>query len=206
MKKNQEETEVDLKSLVGDHKLSAVWFKDGEAKEWDNGTARQIIFFTLNNKTYKAVEDDNDGYRSSMGSLVLTDETPRNRFKPIKVMCSYTSGSDQFSEDDILQFTNIKTGKLILEVGTHNINDYYPSFVANFHEDEIVEYEECIQNEKDHQGNFKISVSFDVYGESKNVKAEDIVLSVEDKIKGEFAKNLYLLNRYFKVKNIKWNE
>ncbi len=138
----QEEIIVDLKSLVGKHTLSAVECKTDEILKTYDDSLRQIMLFTLDNKTYKAIEDDNDGYRSVMEKLVLTDEKPSEQFEPIKVICRHTTkhlGSDYGSdvEDDMLEFLDAKTGEILLEVGTENVGDYYPGFVATFHKERI---------------------------------------------------------------------
>ena len=140
----KEEVEIDLKSLVGEHKLSAVGFKDGDKKEWDYNTAKEVMLFTLDKVTYKATEDDNDGYRSCMGSLVITDEEPEEQFKPIKVSCRHTTKhlGGYGDEDDMLEFIDVKTGEIILEVGTENVGDYYPGFVATFHKERIKNFNE----------------------------------------------------------------
>lgn len=66
--------------------------------------------------------------------------------------------------------------------------------------------EECIRAErKDHQGNFKISVSFDIYGQSSIEKIDTFVSRIEKAIKREFESYKYF-NTDFKIKNIKWNE
>lgn len=34
--------------------------------------------------------------------------------------------------DDVLELLDVANGKLILEVGTSNVDDYYPGFVATW--------------------------------------------------------------------------
>ena len=130
---------IELTSLVGLHKLSAVGFKEEGTKEWSYNEPRTVMLFTLDGKTYKATEDDDDGYRSMMGSLVLTDESPEEKFDPIEVLCRHVIEHEGSygGEDDMLQFIDVKTGAIILEVGTENVGDYYPGFVATFHKERL---------------------------------------------------------------------
>ena len=204
------EINVDLKSLVGEHKLSAVGFKEG-TNCYCNDEPKKIMLFTLDKITYKATEDDNDGYRSCMGELVITNEKPEEQFKPIKVMCRHITKhvGGYGDEDDMLEFVDIKTGEIILEVGTENVGDYYPGFVATFHKERInMKNKECVQAEgKNHQGHFEISVSFDVYGKSKNMEVGEFVAYIENGMQDEFNKHLgNILNKDFEIKNIRWNQ
>lgn len=111
--------DVDLKTLVGEHLLKGV----------DTGFVGEAntISFTLGDKTYIALEDENDGYRSSMKSLQVTKEKLKNTFRGQRVVGSLTGDND-----DLLQFIDCKTGKIVLRVGTDNSDDYYPCFVSKF--------------------------------------------------------------------------
>lgn len=110
----------DLEYFVGEHKLSGAFFDDV-------GGARALRF-TLNGKNYEAVEDASDGYRSSLEEIRETEILPEFKFRAVKVLGSVEHGSDE-----ILRFLNLKTGKVILEIGTSDTDDYYPGFVGEFH-------------------------------------------------------------------------
>lgn len=112
-------TPVELESLVGKHILSGV----------DLGTQGEAstIVFLLDGKTYMAVEDPDDGYRSSLGTFEMTDLVVKNVFEGQEVVGSMSSGSDT-----TLELTDAATGKIVLRVGTDNSDDYYPSFVSEF--------------------------------------------------------------------------
>lgn len=118
--------DVTLKSLEGKHTLSAVFF--------DAVGAVQVCRFTLDKKHYEAVEGDNDGYRSSLDRISVTDIKPKKQIKPVKVIGVM---HPQSATEEIIQFLNPKTKKPILEIGTANCDDYYPSFVAEFHQENI---------------------------------------------------------------------
>lgn len=104
-----------------------------------------VINFVLDCITYTAIEDPDDGYRSSLDYITASDFEVDNRFSPVKVKCSYKSIDKSFWSDesnlnvsllqavDKILFYDIDTNKLILEVGTDNTDDYYPCFVGDFY-------------------------------------------------------------------------
>jgi hypothetical protein len=86
------------------------------------------ISFVLDGKGYMAIEDPNDGYRSAMEGLYEFDPAlVKNTFPPCRVV-----GEIQDGHNGTIAFKDQLTGKVVLEVGTNNSDDYYPSFVANF--------------------------------------------------------------------------
>jgi hypothetical protein len=125
--KNEEKKTVELEDLVGKHILSGVdreikpvelskdWFEDCE-----------VISFVLDGKTYTAIEDPEDGYRSNMREITLSEIKVQNNFQGIKVM-----GKMRDSHEDIIEFYEISNGKLILAIGTGGFCDY-PYWVAEF--------------------------------------------------------------------------
>lgn len=129
--------EVSLDSLVGEHVLTGVDLvefrtKDEEPEAWSDDVAQRVVF-TLDGVTYKASEDPGDGYRSSLRSLLIGGEV-RNTFPPCRVICTRgvpPTGGYETSRDSLVM-TDTATGKVVLEIGTHNDDDYYPSFVGFF--------------------------------------------------------------------------
>lgn len=111
---------MELKDLVGLHKLSGVDIST------ENDAA--VIKFVLDKITYKATEDPEDGYRSSCRELQVTEEKVSNKFPSQKVMVK----TDGIAYNDIIQLIDIKTGKVVLEVGTDNSDGYYPCCVMYF--------------------------------------------------------------------------
>jgi len=124
---------MELKDLVGLHKLSGVDMSNEKIKEeWgDSFEDCQVINFILDKKTYTAIEDPSDGYRSSMREIKESKVIIKNKFVPVKVM-GVMRRKESYHENDIIDFYDVKTGKLVLSVGTDNSDDYYPSFVAEF--------------------------------------------------------------------------
>lgn len=124
---------VELKSLVGKHKLSGVDFENESVKryEWSDLEDCQIVRFCLDGKTYMAVEDPSDGYRSCMQHCLVVPEMPKNKFEAVEVY-GVMKGKENYNKNDIVQFYDTVTNKIVLEIGTSNSDDYYPSWVANW--------------------------------------------------------------------------
>jgi hypothetical protein len=118
-----------LEDLVGLHKLTGV---DTETEKltygWSRGESRNVINFVLDGITYTVTEDPGDGYRSTMEAIEVSKKKVMNMFKPVRVMCAMSTSRDEI----ILEFTDVKTGKIVLEVGTADYDDYYPNFVGCF--------------------------------------------------------------------------
>ena len=126
---------VDMKTLVGKHLLSGVDESSVVIERWGDLENCQCLNFILDDLTYTAVEDPNDGYRSSMDALIVSGKKLTNTFDPIEVIVSYADkkvGSWGNDKCDILEFIDAKNGKKVLEVGTGDTDDYYPYFVASW--------------------------------------------------------------------------
>jgi hypothetical protein len=125
----------ELKDLAGESVLDAVdMLNEGIPSEWgDQLEDSQVCRFRLNGTVFAAIEDPDDGYRSSMRDLrVLPNAKMANAFPPVRVL-----GIHKAKGRDIVQFYAVANGKLVLEVGTQDLDDYYPSFVASFHPENI---------------------------------------------------------------------
>jgi hypothetical protein len=124
---------INLDSLVGEHMLDAVDMFSERIKQYGNNFEDcSIIRFRLDGKVYTATEDPSDGYRSCMGTLfVSADEPMRNVFPPICVTARKRE-NERYQINDTLELVDDVTGKVVLEVGTDNTDDYYPSFVGSF--------------------------------------------------------------------------
>lgn len=124
---------VELSALVGKHMLSGVDRLSADLpSQWSGeGTYHgETISFTLDGVTYTAREDDSDGYRSSMRDLLVTTAPLQNTFAPEEVVGKIRTQGSYGQTDDVLELISTATGKTVLEVGTDNADDYYPSFVA----------------------------------------------------------------------------
>lgn len=121
---------VSLSSLIGLHTLTAVEY--GSVLNEDNERCNTFSF-TLGGKTYTALEDPQDGYRSCMQQLTVSKQYLCNLIPPTRVLTVY-GVEDKYTEASqrLLWFYSVETGKVVLEVGTDWSCGYYPTFVANF--------------------------------------------------------------------------
>jgi hypothetical protein len=123
---------VELKDLVGLHELTGV---DNITKriplEWsaDLFEDAQHLSFVLDGVTYTAIEDPSDGYRSALRDVFVSEEPVANTFFACKVLGHMSMDAT----DNILYLTDIVTGKVVLEIGTSNYDDWYPCFECGFY-------------------------------------------------------------------------
>jgi hypothetical protein len=131
-----DEKEVDMQSLVGKHLLSGVDESELSVEQYSGHFENcQCINFILDGITYTAIENPEDGYRSCLDNILITETKVTNKFAPVEVLVSYLDKqkNEYYSEDcDLLEFVDTKNGKLVLQIGTGNTNDYYPYFVASW--------------------------------------------------------------------------
>lgn len=125
------EQTVYLDSLVGMHELSGCDLSVEKVENYGVTEDANVIRFTLDGKTYTAVEDPTDGYRSCLEKIFVEDVSLNNKFPAVKVLAR-KKASDTWSNNDTLELIDVLTGKVVLEVGTDNHDDYYPSFVGSF--------------------------------------------------------------------------
>lgn len=89
-----------------------------------------VVTFKLDGVAYCAREDPSDGYRSMLANIeVLGDVSVANTFPACRVRAERSANSHS---DDCVVFIDVLTGQVVLEVGTHNADDYYPCFVGHF--------------------------------------------------------------------------
>ena len=123
-----------LKDLVGEHILDAVDFDSTEVNRWGDLEDSQVCRFRLDGNTYVAIEDPSDGYRSSMDEIRIDKKSSmKNIFGGVAVVGVHRTTGSYGDKNDVLELIDIKTGGVVLEVGTDSVDDYYPSFVARFH-------------------------------------------------------------------------
>ena len=133
----EKETLVEISSLVGKHVLSGVDMINRQMKQWHGDFEDcQCINFVLDGITYTAIEDPSDGYRSQLKEIIKSDEKMENNFRAVEVVISLIEKRERWAgygvDCEILQFIDTANGKVILEVGTDNTDDYYPSFVSDW--------------------------------------------------------------------------
>lgn len=125
---------MELKDLVGEHTLDAVDFSNEQVRMWgDNFEPCQVLRFRLDGVCYTATEDPSDGYRSSMKDIVVSEDAKmENVFPPLRVLGDYRTKGSYDGVDDILELYDAVTGLKVIEVGTNNVDDWYPGFVGYF--------------------------------------------------------------------------
>lgn len=124
---------MELKDLVGEHLLDAVDYCNEPVPEHlcPEMDTSQVVRFRLDGVVYVAREDPEDGYRSCLGELLIQSGAKMvNEFAATRVVGTI---SPEGKDEDILRFTDCATGKVVLEVGTDYLDDYYPEFVGAFH-------------------------------------------------------------------------
>lgn len=127
-----EKQTVILEDLVGRHLLTAVDYgSETLSNEYGGSADADYIRFTLDGRTYTVVEDPEDGYRSSHRDVIVDDTILHNRFSPVSVLAVHVTMDKYGDTSDLLRLYS-DGGKLILQAGTGNTDDYYPYFVASF--------------------------------------------------------------------------
>lgn len=125
--------EVEFQDLVGEHVFDGVDTVAQSVNTWgDRYENCEVMNFRLDGKVYSATEDPSDGYRSCLDSFLETEERIKNVFPGVRVLARVRT-SGEYGPADILELVDLVTGKIVLEVGTENTDDYYPWFVAAFH-------------------------------------------------------------------------
>lgn len=125
---------MELSDLVGIRALDAADYgeiRDPRKYKYApaDGTVN-VLRMRLGGVTYVCEEDPDDGYRSSMQELRTLREGEKeieNVFGYVLVDCRYES-----KHCDILKVVDIKSGEVVITVGTDRTDDYYPTFVANW--------------------------------------------------------------------------
>lgn len=122
---------VELQDLVGEHVLTGVDFGTGPRDAYDYEDPNTMTF-VLDGVAYRITEDPSDGYRSSMREIAVVENSVSNTFAPVKVVARYREKGEYHPHDEVLELIDAANGKVILEAGTSNTDDYYPWFTANF--------------------------------------------------------------------------
>ena len=135
MTETTERKSIELETLIGERVLTGVDTDVVRVKtyEWREEEPCEVLRFILDGVTYEAIEDPSDGYRSDMQGCYVTDTPVKNMFAPVKVVGRFRTKGEYSGTDAVLELIDAANGKVILEVGTSNVDDYYPSFVAGWH-------------------------------------------------------------------------
>ena len=124
---------MELSNFLGEHVLTGCQFGTSTITyPWETTDANTLDFI-LDGRTLSVVEDPEDGWRSSMGEIMVgrSGLVITNTFPPCRVLGVFRSDSD-YSVNDVVDFYDQITGKIVMSIGTENTDDYYPCFVACF--------------------------------------------------------------------------
>lgn len=110
-------------SIDGDHLLGARFLSGVDFIPGDDDPAQ--IRFVLDGVTYAAIEDPDDGYRSALEGVFICKDKIANTFSPVPVVVS------RLDDSNIYTIAH-PDGRVIVEFGTDNSDDYYPCFVGRF--------------------------------------------------------------------------
>lgn len=90
--------------------------------------------FKLGNQVFEAVENEDDGYRSYLGSVELLGnwKTDHNLIFPRLSFARVTLIECSFGAFDGYQIQDLDHHHIWLRFGTDNADDYYPYFVFEY--------------------------------------------------------------------------
>ena len=118
-----------IQFITGTHKMTGIERITGERVSYaDSHKDCEVCRMVLDDTVIEIVENPDDGYRSYAEGPHEVDTPVHNTFAPISVVCTHLTDNEQ----DVLRIINIETGAVILDVGTDNLCDYYPSWICNF--------------------------------------------------------------------------
>ena len=118
---------MELAALVGRWVLSGAEPGYTPKKSFYGG--EPTLSFILDSKTYTAVEDPADGYRSYLRDVYEGGECA-NTFAGEEVDIRLVEGDRYFYG---IIATSTATGEEILRIGTNDYDDYYPVCILEFH-------------------------------------------------------------------------
>lgn len=89
--------------------------------------------FKLGRWVFEALEDEEDGYRSHLKDIERRDHSDAIFFKRVLAVVKVI----EFEEtegygDEGWRFVDVKDGHVWLEIGTNNVDDYYPCFYFRY--------------------------------------------------------------------------
>lgn len=119
---------TELKELLGPHTLTGC---DTDRVIKGKYEDCRTVDFVLDGRTYTALEDPNDGYRSYLGELLESSQPVKNTF-PACLVTGEQRKNDEYHDCNIIDLRDTTTGKVVLSIGTDYYDDYYPCFVGEF--------------------------------------------------------------------------
>ncbi len=125
--------DICLKYLCGIHKFQGIELSTRTITDCFNYEYKcDVVKFMLDNITYEAIEDPDDGYRSYCSEIKISYEKPKYTFPDYKILCKMKP-RDEDGEHDVLVGVDLDTGDTIFEIGTLYVDDYYPCCHFEYH-------------------------------------------------------------------------
>jgi hypothetical protein len=129
---------ITLDDLVGTHVIDGVGEFVVSTPDDPCSSDARVFLLRLDGHVHAFREDANDGYRSMLRVVeVLADDHADVRrvvsFAPRP--CRFDKRAQRLEADrtdDVLVVTDDATGSVLLEIGTENTDDYYPSFISHW--------------------------------------------------------------------------
>lgn len=89
--------------------------------------------FKLNEIVYQALEDEDDGYRSHLGSVEVVQSSKDVFYRSPLAKVRVEKAPDRENyEQEMWRLVDVKDGHTWLVIGTENTDDYYPWFVFDY--------------------------------------------------------------------------
>ena len=114
----------------------ANWYREGKVYRFygvDNNC------FKLNNSVFEAVEDEDNGYRSYLDTVELSDKENLIFFDaPLALVTVQDIGEGELGEDRGYRLVDAVDGHIWLQFYTDNTDDYYPCFRFEYEPKEMV--------------------------------------------------------------------
>ena len=90
--------------------------------------------FKLDELVFEALEDPDDGYRSSLGAILVREDTKLFHRLPIAkvIVDGINNGSMDKGGIDGHVLRDVDTNHIWLKIGTGDTDDYYPYFAFNY--------------------------------------------------------------------------
>ena len=131
--------EIELKDLAGAHLLDTAAIVSTLPPQDSWFDERVCVSFGMDGKTYTAIEDPSDGYRSYLSGITVQDGHSE-LLKGASAIGRKVVATHEDSEPDgeyergrdLLTITDAETGHVWLVIGTKNTDDYYPYCVLEW--------------------------------------------------------------------------
>ena len=126
--------DICLKDLCGIHKFQGIELSTRKiADVFGDENECDVVKFMLDNITYEAIEDPDDGYRSYCSEIKISYEKPKYTFPDYEILCKMKPCNEYGDEHEVLVGIDLDTGDIIFEIGTLYVNDYYPCCHFEYH-------------------------------------------------------------------------